>query len=168
MASSIVLDVLSSLGAGKFKFLAQKMIVDRVQRRLVEKNSAGFFFFWWGSKNWVAGRMVRKEESDFWSIQVPKWCHWDVLQNLAELEESSSLRSKYIALGKIYLCQWMSFHNRKIKGINQNREYKTMTWYQNCHHWNDCLNYVAFPVNCELVANFKKNLIFQKEIISYL
>lgn len=47
MASSIVLDVLSSLGAGKFKFRAQKMIVDRVQRRLVEKNSAEqvFFFF---------------------------------------------------------------------------------------------------------------------------
>lgn len=75
MASSIVLDVLSSLGAGKFKFLAQKMIVDRVQRRLVEKNSAEqvfFFFYLWGSKNWMAGRMVRKEQSDFWSIQVPK------------------------------------------------------------------------------------------------
>lgn len=43
MASSIVLDVLSSLGAGKFKFLAQKVVADRVQRRLVEKNSADFF-----------------------------------------------------------------------------------------------------------------------------
>lgn len=42
MASSIVLDVLSSLGAGKFKFLAQKMVADTVQRRLVEKNSAIF------------------------------------------------------------------------------------------------------------------------------
>lgn len=54
MASSIVLDVLSSLGAGKFKFLAQKVVADRVQRRLVEKNSADFFL--WESSPWTKTR----------------------------------------------------------------------------------------------------------------
>jgi hypothetical protein len=53
VASSIVLDVLSSLRAGKFKFQAQKMVADRVQRRLVEKNSAHLYVCVWGSGPWT-------------------------------------------------------------------------------------------------------------------
>lgn len=47
-----------------------------------------------------------KRTKQFWSIQAPRWRHWDVLQNLVELEESIPLRSKYTALGKMhYVCR---------------------------------------------------------------